>query len=987
MLVGIKEHAFRFTLVLFAGVFLATGVLSIIPAPAYADDSSRFTLVLPDLDSADAQKIKSEISDTGIGKGSGGLEKSKIISKATANLPALEFAFDRKASDGVNSLVYASSPLYCIPNSSDVTAAPVTISASRPNDRPSMKFLLGVTVKPSGVKNKIFQDTSYKTWVGYKSDAKGSDAPKEIYLPGVTHPVNSDEDNIPSATLTHLEYKDHIDAKGQVHNNDSGRTGLSERINIDGSDKNDKTINALHHWGFIDTNPEDWKHLRNPPSEVEKVNDFQKHCSKLIVDKSGNNSTSNYQQLSPEDKVAWDDVAGTSVRNASAGSPGSPDDPAMSCDVKFSDPTSWFICPLVNIMYSATEALDNIINDLLTIDTVRIFDDKDSDSPGFAYRNAWSGFRNIALGLITIAGLVVIIGTAFGYEILDAYTLRKVLPRILLSVLFITLSWDILEFLVNFSNDVGNGVRSLIYIPFSGGTFDQETLGTGAMGLNGLLVGTGLLLLGPAGLFSFVGTALLAAFIAFLVLIIRELIVTFLVIVAPIGIALLILPNTRKGWQLWQNSLSTMLLAFPIIAGIIATGRVFSMVAAQDSNTIGQIIAFIAYFLPYFILPFAFRLAGGAMAQLAGLANDSGRGGFDRLKNFRQGQSDKNLTAMKNGNRFKASMLGTRTLGSAFNRTSVGLSTGVSGRFGMGQRGAEAVSQRRAMAGLELMKDPKWATIKDDDGALRAATYSNASAAFQGVADHYENNEGMNRAEAEQMARHSVAAVQTSVGFGRPQAAAATQAMVDTGTSYTNIQDMAQTIARASAGNTSTAASLAGYANAKTKTVGRNDLAPGFGTLNNLALQEMGALGNGPGPSQDAYRGAMNSAWNSASLYQHANNKPQNLRAAVNHFQQEFNSGDNDRMRDSAVFFEELKEMKSNSHGEARNIIVDALGANEERIDGYLRSNVLDENQQLVPREYIDRNGVTRTRATTMRDQLSDQNRIREYRRPDPNNM
>ena len=91
-------------------------------------------------------------------------------------------------------------------------------------------------------------------------------------------------------------------------------------------------------------------------------------------------------------------------------------------------------------------------------------------------------------------------------------------------------------------------------------------------------------------------------------------------------------------------------LNISIITATIAVGHVFAAIAsdraADQGGTVGLVtsfVAFAAYIIPYFIIPFAFRFAGGLIGTLGGFVNDRSRGGFDRLKKFRQGQSDKRL--------------------------------------------------------------------------------------------------------------------------------------------------------------------------------------------------------------------------------------------------------------------------------------------------------------------------------------------------------
>jgi hypothetical protein len=327
--------------------------------------------------------------------------------------------------------------------------------------------------------------------------------------------------------------------------------------------------------------------------------------------------------------------------------------PTINCSVSLFNPLSWFLCPLASALEVVVTGLDNEINNFLTVKSGKGSYSASCDATTdqwCAYYRSWSVVRNISLGLIAVFALIAVVSQAFGFEVFDAYTIRKVLPRLLIAAIGITLSWPLMMFFINLTNDLGFGVRQLIYAPFNG---YKEALGGGAQFIGTFFVAGGaILLLGFAGLLSFVATGALAAAVAFLVLILRQMVIAFLVILAPIALACYVLPGTQKVWKLWWDSFSRGLLMFPIIAGIIAIGRVFAAVNSHGGS-INQIIAFVAYFAPYFMIPFTFRLAGGAIATLGGLVNNSSRGAFDRLKKFRTGQVDKNIHDMKTGNRFQ----------------------------------------------------------------------------------------------------------------------------------------------------------------------------------------------------------------------------------------------------------------------------------------------------------------------------------------------
>ncbi len=613
--------------------------------------------------------------------------------------------------------------------------------------------------------------------------------------------------------------------------------------------------------------------------------------------------------------VTTTDKDGNTTTTLASTSPGDTDrDKAQGeCNGDTIGMLSWIVCPVVKASITAVNGMDNAINTLLTINTDQIFNTADDDSSGARYKQAWSVFRSIALGIVVIAGLIIIISTAFGYEILDAYTIRKLLPRILISIIFITLSWSVMNFLIILTNDVGNGIRALIYLPFQGMNGVEFGVGDSTNFLTTLMLGGAAVSLGAIGLLSLVVTAVLAVIIAFLVLVLRELIIIVLIIMAPIGIACLILPNTRKGWQIWQNTLTVMLVVFPIISAIIATGRVFSMTVSNggsSENIVNQLIAFAAYILPYFMLPFAFRMAGGAMATLAGLANDRSRGAFDRLKNYRGNKMQENFGKMKAGNRFADRNMATR----AFNRTTSNIGMGVQGGFGMGERGRQARSQLEEMSALDqVMKNPKWQGVNQNDDALRALTYGSAADAQRGLTEHFMKDGKTSEADASARANRAVQAAQASVRFGRPQQVAAARQLVSTGTGYDDVFDMQEVLGRASGGNMNTAASLAGFANSETKKTGRGDLAPSFGTLENM-VQVKGETGK-PGVKDVNKNEVMQNAWESVSLYQHGNGKPTAIKNFAKHYEDRLAYGTHEQKAQALTFFKDLENMKSGANG------------------------------------------------------------------------
>ena len=76
-------------------------------------------------------------------------------------------------------------------------------------------------------------------------------------------------------------------------------------------------------------------------------------------------------------------------------------------------------------------------------------------------------------------------------------------------------------------------------------------------------------------------------------------------------------------------------------------------VQMDPENLVNVVVGLIVFFAPYFMLPFAFKMAGGLMSTIFGIVNDKSKGGFDRMRNMRGKATERNMKAMKEGTRFR----------------------------------------------------------------------------------------------------------------------------------------------------------------------------------------------------------------------------------------------------------------------------------------------------------------------------------------------
>ncbi|MEO6760842.1 MAG: hypothetical protein ABI220_00500 [Candidatus Saccharimonadales bacterium] len=431
---------------------------------------------------------------------------------------------------------------------------------------------------------------------------------------------------------------------------------------------------------------------------------------------------------------------------------------------------NWILCPVILGAQKAAESVDGFITDSLDVDLGSIFDGTGvAGSAQNGYYTAWNSFRVLATAILIIGGLIMVASQALGFEILDAYTIRKVLPRLLVAVIGINLSWPLMRFIVGFFDTVGFDIRSLIYSPFSHmhGSISFST------GIVGIFAGAATVFAMGLASLTLILTAAMALFVGFIILVIRQLALIVIIILAPIAIACYILPGTQKIWKMWKDNFLGLLVMFPIISAFIAAGHVFAVVSLQGvatgatgASTIAQVVGLVAYFIPYFLLPLTFRLATGAIGGLAGFVNDRNRGMFDRLKKTRGNAMARRNQEWRAGSLQGGNKIGLNAAGRRFN-------AGFRGHFGVGQRGRTALATDQAVqAGAALKNNPKLMTFamqNDDGNAVLALSGGTKEGAKDAARDLFTDDQGNFDAERAKTAYKDAA----SIGFDQQKASAA----------------------------------------------------------------------------------------------------------------------------------------------------------------------------------------------------------------------
>lgn len=615
----------------------------------------------------------------------------------------------------------------------------------------------------------------------------------------------------------------------------------------------------------------------------------------------------------------------------------------------------WIVCPLLNnTLIPLVESINNLIGSLLATPTAEIF------SPSFEV--AFDAFRNIGIGLLVISGLVMVVSEASGLEIFAAYTVRKALPRIVIATIFIALAWPLLQFTVTLFNDLGSWIGQIILsIANVRGNGDTAIFNLITGALITALLGTvysvvTLAFLSWGGFGLLLVSAALLLMTALLVLAIRQIIILLCILLAPLAIASFVLPGTERLGRFWRDTLITTLIVYPIIMGVTAAGAAMAYLTLSipGAHPILGVVAIIEWLAPYPLYIFIFQMAGGIWAQVVSRIHGLNQQSFEgRLRQMRQHDREHNWGQFRAGNSTHMA-LSSFGLRDGLNRlgSNVGAFGSTNDKMGwiLNRNGARdaAMTRHLKMAQQDWAREAGTIATQNHDDMLWAQhlgiTEQESEHALRDmwrIRDAAGNDLGAD----ENRVQRAMAAAHAQGGFGRVQQQYATEQLAVTGTGYQNLNQMVDAIARTAGNNVQRIEDVAGAMNFSTKQAGRHDLAPGAANLINLVRQRVGLPQTGAvgAPAYTMEQAAVD-AWNSGSLYQHANDKDLDMRNNIENFIGTFDANGNVTRRgmlmdnrvgatpeeqeqlraqreQAAIFMNELRAMLPNTTGSVRSQI------------------------------------------------------------------
>lgn len=309
----------------------------------------------------------------------------------------------------------------------------------------------------------------------------------------------------------------------------------------------------------------------------------------------------------------------------------------------------WILCPVLTLVANAGEFLWEKIEDQLNIDAGILF------GAGSGTQTAWDTFRNIADVLLVIFFLVVIVSQLTGIGISN-YGIKKALPKVIIAAILINVSFFICQLAVDLSDIIGASAGDLLrnIVEYNGAPGLTPGPGMVFAWIGGsLLIGGGIAFFSPqtfgailGGIVLLVITAFLAVLVLFVALAIRQMGIVILVVISPLAIACMVLPNVSKLFDKWFGLFKTLLIVYPICAVLVGGATMASTIIlnanqGQQGKEMMNLLAVIIPSIAFFFVPTLVKQSVNGIGQIGAklgsmgsrIGNRVGGGLQNRVKN------------------------------------------------------------------------------------------------------------------------------------------------------------------------------------------------------------------------------------------------------------------------------------------------------------------------------------------------------------------
>ncbi len=342
----------------------------------------------------------------------------------------------------------------------------------------------------------------------------------------------------------------------------------------------------------------------------------------------------------------------TLAKQSTAANPGT-----TSCDVSG---IGWIVCPITTFLAKGMDWIFNILSGFLAVRPVATSQDTS------LYR-AWTYMRNFANVAFVIAFLIIIYSQLTNLGITN-YSIKKLLPRLIIAALLVNLSYYICAVAVDLSNILGYSIQS-VFIQLRNSLVGTEGNSWNVVSWDSItgfiLSGGTLAAAGTIGLITTLSTyglagsiflllpalvaGLMAVLVALIIMATRQAIITILIIIAPLAFVAYLLPNTEKWFDKWRSTFMTMLILFPAFSVVFGGSQLAAAAIIQNADSINLIIlGMLVQVAPLFVTPLLIKLSGSLLGKIASTINNPNKGIIDRTRNWSKERSD-NIKARRLG--------------------------------------------------------------------------------------------------------------------------------------------------------------------------------------------------------------------------------------------------------------------------------------------------------------------------------------------------
>lgn len=284
----------------------------------------------------------------------------------------------------------------------------------------------------------------------------------------------------------------------------------------------------------------------------------------------------------------------------------------------------WIVCGSTEFLSSFIDSIYSTINDFLIVKPISM----DSQS---AIYIVWQYARNITNTVFIIFLLIVIFSQVTGFGI-NNYGIKRVLPRLIITVILVNLSFIICSLAVDVSNIIGSSLRGFFegikdnMLVASGENAVLASIDFGQL-VAGIVSGgtvAGIVISAAGGLsslFWLILPVLVGAAIAVITGVItiagRQAIVALLIMISPLAFVAYLLPNTEVWFSKWKNLLARMLIFFPMFSFIFGASQLTGWtLIASASDGLGIILGLAVQVFPLFLSVSLMKMSGTILGSV-----------------------------------------------------------------------------------------------------------------------------------------------------------------------------------------------------------------------------------------------------------------------------------------------------------------------------------------------------------------------------------